>query len=168
MMLAANISDCPLPKFWLPLLVFLTSLYGPYADASLPLVPPTATVFVKVHGHAAPLVMKRLKLIAAQNGIRCDVGDVGNLPGASCYLGDSYKLILIASTDEAGTLVTINLHLEDESFRVDEALRAKMNVFLKRYAIDLKGRHHIEAVRRCNRGTLVLSVESLCESEDLL
>jgi hypothetical protein len=150
------------------LIIIVTIWYGDVARADSA-ISPTSTVFVKVRGNdAAEFVLKQFKVAAENHESTCDLNDPGKPPSLLCRPNDSYNAIVLAETDETGALVTVNLHLWDDSLDLDEDLQAKMTIVLHEWADNLKGNRKVKAIRQCKVPQFRLSLtKNVCESRSL-
>jgi len=142
---------CRLPslKFGIMLLVIVTIFRVDFANADSAL-PPNSTVFVRIRGSAAYLLLKRLKAAAEMNGLNCSLLSGRDPLSLRCQFFDGllYNAI-ITTTDETGSLLRIDLHYEDDSSHVDETRQAKMLGVLRQFGKDVQRSRNVRAITQC-------------------
>lgn len=135
-----------------------------FSDSALP---PASTVFVRVRASATDFVVKRLRAVAVDNGLTCNLDDRRVPPALLCQFDGVLWNAIITSTDESEGLVRIDVFYWDDSLNIDKKLEAKMQVLLRQFANSLKRNRRVEAIRRCNIPVKLNFTKDVCDGQSI-
>jgi hypothetical protein len=136
------------------------------ANADTPL-PPSSTVFVRMHGKATDFVLKKLSAVATTNGLACNKQVNVDPPSLLCQFDQLLYNAIITSSVNGEGLMRIDMFYWDESLSIDKQREAQMSVVVRQFAKELKRSRHVEAIQQCDIPLRFSPIKGVCDGKSL-